>query len=69
MNRTWKDAWCEILWNYFVQRFAANCTKCSIWLRGFQSKDFYFEVERQFANFTAFHAAFMKWLDESEAKR
>lgn len=65
MNRTWKDAACEVAWNKI--RHGRDAIYMPLFLEGINNCVFYDCGDLKV--FTAFRAAFMKWLDESEAKR
>ena len=66
MNRTWKDAACEVAWNKIKKHGLEMGVEHPAWLFGLGIHDDGIPIEY---DFTAFRAAFMKWLDENEVKK
>jgi hypothetical protein len=74
MNRTWKDAACEVAWNKFRKTSHAGFN-VKAFLRGNMICTGNFVVPSESIIIiggcasTTFRAAFMKWLDENEVKK
>jgi len=74
MNRTWKDAACEVAWNWLQQNWMKTRWFC---IEGFLNGvppialgyiKHKCDLER-YNTFNAFRAAFMKWLEDNEANQ
>ena len=68
MNRTWKDAACEVAWNK-MNKNGERCRSISIiqFLKG--DKQCLYEEYMFTANFDDFRKEFMEWLDENEVRK
>ena len=77
MNRTWKDAACEVAYNRgkelykdlkYEYNLSMHCVVGPISKYDFFDK-FSISYIRFTLDFTIFRAAFMKWLDDNEVKK
>lgn len=84
MNRTWRDAACEVAWNKASFKNSIDKENDKKYLKYFNVPAFlegHFgvfslnadinakEYLGQYYKFSDFRAAFMKWLDENEVKK